>query len=101
MTARSRVTITDVAAAAGVSRQTVTRAMNDMAEIAPATRTRVLQVARELRYRPSRVGREMVRGQRRTIGLMVHSLVNPYFPELASATVGAAARRGWNVVLAD
>lgn len=101
MTSRSRATITDVAAAAGVSRQTVTRAMNDMADIAPATRARVLRAARELRYRPSRVGRELVRGQRRTIALVVHSLVNPYYPELASATVGAAARKGWNVVLAD
>lgn len=101
MAARGRVTIVDVAAAAGVSRQTVTRAMNDMTEIAPATRERVLQVARELRYRPSRFGRDLVSGQRRTIALVVHSLINPYYPELASAVVGAAARRGWNVVLAD
>ncbi|MGC0252009.1 LacI family DNA-binding transcriptional regulator [Pseudactinotalea sp. Z1748] len=101
MAARGRVTILDVAAAAGVSRQTVTRAMNDMAEIAPATRERVLQVARELRYRPSRFGRDLVSGRRRTIALVVHSLINPYYPELASAVVGAAARCGWNVVLAD
>ncbi len=96
-----RVTITDVAAAAGVSRQTVTRAMNGMTQIAPSTRARVLAVARELRYRPSRSGRDLVRGQRRTVGLVVHSLINPYYPELASAVVAAAARRGWNVVLSD
>jgi len=98
---RRRVTIDDVAAAAGVSRQTVTRAMNDMAEISASTRTRVLEAARELHYRPSRHGRGLVKGDQPTIGLVVHDLTNPYFPELASAVVGAATVRGWHVVLAD
>lgn len=101
MRRRVRVTIDDVAAAAGVSRQTVTRAMNDMADISPATRQRVLQVARELRYRPSRFGRALAGRDQRTLGLVLHDLTNPYYPELASAVVGAATARGWNVVLAD
>lgn len=98
---RRKVTIEDVAAAAGVSRQTVTRAMNDLADISPATRTRVLDVARTLRYRPSRFGRGLVKPDQRTVGLVVHDLTNPYYPELASSIVGAASARGWNVVLAD
>ena len=54
-------TIHDVAAAAGVSRQTVTRAMNAMPGINVDTRERVLAAARELSYRPSRFGRGLVR----------------------------------------
>lgn len=95
------VTINDVAAAAGVSRQTVTRAMNNMAGINEATKARVLAAARELKYRPSRFGRGLVKHTHRTLGLVVHDLTNPYYPELASALVGFAAERGWNVVLAD
>lgn len=98
---RRRVTIDDVATAAGVSRQTVTRAMNDMPEISAATRARVLETARRLRYRPSRSGRGLVKGDDPTVGLAVHDLTNPYYPELASAVVGAASARGWHVVLAD
>lgn len=101
MASRERATITDVAAAAGVSRQTVTRAVNDMPGISGQTRDRVLQAARELRYRPSRFGRDLVDRSRRTIGLVVDSLANPYYPELATALVGAAAARGWQVSLAD
>lgn len=95
------VTINDVAAAAGVSRQTVTRAMNNMPGISEATKARVLTAARDLKYRPSRFGRGLVKHTHRTLGLVVHDLTNPYYPELASALVGFAAARGWNVVLAD
>ncbi|GAA2100779.1 LacI family DNA-binding transcriptional regulator [Microlunatus panaciterrae] len=94
-------TINDVAAAAGVSRQTVTRAMNNMPGISVETKERVLQAARELRYRPSRFGRGLVKQEHRTLGLVIDDLTNPYYPELASAVVGFAADNGWNVVLAD
>ncbi|WP_241681376.1 LacI family DNA-binding transcriptional regulator [Pseudactinotalea terrae] len=94
-------TIIDVAEAAGVSRQTVTRAMNDMPGISRVTKERVLEVAKELSYRPSRYGRGLVGHSRRTIGLVVDDLTNPYYPQLASAVVSSATERGWNVMLAQ
>jgi DNA-binding LacI/PurR family transcriptional regulator len=97
----SRATILDVAAAAGVSRQTVTRAMNDMSGISAATKRRVLEAAEALSYRPSRFGRGLVAGGDRQLGLIVNDLRNPYSPELAAAVVRIAAARGWNVMLAD
>lgn len=98
---RRRATINDVAAAAGVSRQTVTRAMNDMRGISGATKLRVLEAARELSYRPSRFGRGLVKPGPGTLGLLIDDLMNPFYPELASAVLGRAAQNGWNVVLAD
>jgi len=94
-------TIHDVAAAAGVSRQTVTRAMNAMPGISVDTRNRVLAAARELSYRPSRFGRGLVKADHRMLGLVLDDLTNPFYPQLASAVTGAAARAGWNVVLTD
>ena len=41
---RKKVTIQDVAREAGVSRQTVSRAINDRAEISPETRSRILAI---------------------------------------------------------
>jgi DNA-binding LacI/PurR family transcriptional regulator len=96
-----RATILDVAAAAGVSRQTVTRAMNGMPGINAATKERVLAAAEELGYRASRFGRGLVLGGERQLGLIVDDLRNPYSPELAAAVVRIAAARGWNVMLAD
>ncbi|ROQ64208.1 LacI family transcriptional regulator [Rathayibacter sp. PhB152] len=99
--AGGRATIHDVAAAAGVSRQTVTRAMNGMPGISEETKQRVLEAAEQLSYRPSRFGRGLVTGGEHQLGLVVDDLRNPWSPELASAVVRVAAARGWNVSLAD
>lgn len=96
-----RATILDVAAAAGVSRQTVTRAMNDMAGISPDTRERVQKIAAELGYTPSRFAKGLVQGARVSVGLAIPDLTNPYFPAFASSVVEAATGRGWNVVVDD
>lgn len=107
MTSRSReplgrrATILDVAAAAGVSRQTVTRAMNDMAGISVATRERVRTLAAELGYTPSRFAKGLVQGAHVSVGLAVPDLTNPYFPAFASSVVEAATERSWNVVMDD
>ena len=55
-----RVTIIDVAKEAGVSRQTVSRAVNNRGEIRAETRERVLEAVKRLGYRPNRVARGMV-----------------------------------------
>ena len=91
MTSARRATIIDVAARAGVSRQTVSRAMNDLPGISAATRDRVLAAAKELNYRPSRFGRGLVEQGPPTLGLVVGSLSNSYYAELGAAVVRACA----------
>jgi LacI family transcriptional regulator, galactose operon repressor len=99
--ASRRVTIHDVARSAGVSRQTVSRALNDKAEIDGTTKQRVLDAARELGYRPSRFARGLVRQDTTTIGLVIPDLRNPFFTEVAAAALEAARARGWHVVVYD
>ncbi|MCR6482427.1 LacI family transcriptional regulator [Amycolatopsis sp. OK19-0408] len=96
-----RVTIHDVARSAGVSRQTVSRALNDKAEIDGSTKQRVLDAARALGYRPSRFARGLVRPDTTTIGLVVPDLLNPFFTEVAAGALAAARSRGWHVVVYD
>ncbi|MFF3559238.1 LacI family DNA-binding transcriptional regulator [Streptomyces sp. NPDC002574] len=96
-----RVTIHDVARSAGVSRQTVSRALNDKNEIEGSTKQRVLDAARELGYRPSRFARGLVRQDTTTIGLVIPDLLNPFFTEVAAAALEAARARGWHVVVYD
>ncbi|WP_405952294.1 LacI family transcriptional regulator [Streptomyces prunicolor] len=98
---RRRATIHDVAQLAGVSRQTVSRAVNDKGEIDPATKERVLEVARLLDYRPSRFARGLVRKGAVTAGLVLPDLMNPFFPEVAAGVLEAAEERGWQVVVWD
>jgi LacI family transcriptional regulator len=95
-----RVTILDVASEAGVSRQTVTRAMNDMGDISAATRSKVLDAAARLGYRPSRFARNLVTRQKtHALGLVVASLRNPYFTDIAADMLSVAAERGWQLMI--
>ncbi|WP_107049883.1 LacI family DNA-binding transcriptional regulator [Streptomyces bicolor] len=98
---RRRATIHDVAKLAGVSRQTVSRAVNDQGEIDPGTKERVLEAARLLDYRPSRFARGLVRKGTVTAGLVIPDLMNPFFPEVAAGVLEAAEQRGWQVVVWD
>jgi len=86
---------------AKVSRQTVTRAMNDMSGINPATKQRVLDAARELAYRPSRFGRGLVTQGAPALGLVVVDLTNGFWAELASSMLDEATERGWTVLIVE
>jgi DNA-binding LacI/PurR family transcriptional regulator len=65
------VTIEQVAARAGISRQTVSRVINDKPEVAPATRARVLEAIDALNYQPSRAARVLAKRHTAIIGLVI------------------------------
>lgn len=54
-------TLRDVARAAGVSAQTVSRVLNDSPRVRPATREQVLHAVADLGYRPNEGARELAR----------------------------------------
>lgn len=62
--------IFDVARLAGVSHQTVSRVLNGMPNVRPATRARVEHAIAQLRYSPSPAARSLVSRRTRTIGLI-------------------------------
>ncbi|MET7541148.1 substrate-binding domain-containing protein [Streptomyces sp. NPDC005507] len=62
-------TIADVARVAGVSRTTVSHALNGLGKVDPRTRERVRQVAAELGYRPNLRAQRLRRGQAKAIAL--------------------------------
>jgi len=69
-----QITLNDVAAQAGVSYQTVSRVVNNKAEISEETRLRVLEVIRELGYRPNILARNLAAGRTRTLGVVTTEL---------------------------
>jgi DNA-binding LacI/PurR family transcriptional regulator len=83
--------MSDVAAHAGVSHQTVSRVVNGHPNVAPMTRERVLRAIAELGYRPNTAARALVTGSTRTIGL-VTSHINQYGPGQTLLGLEKAAR---------
>ncbi|MGC9361137.1 MAG: LacI family DNA-binding transcriptional regulator [Anaerolineae bacterium] len=98
---RRVTTIRDVAERAGVSRQTVSRAINDKGEISPETRARVLEIAREMGYWPNRLARGLRTQRTQTIGLVVPDIANPFFAEVARGASEVAYGEGYSVVLSN
>lgn len=83
--------IFDVARLAGVSHQTVSRVLNGMSGVRPATRERVERAIAQLRYSPSPAARALVTRRTRTIGLITPSIVD-HGPTAIAMNFSLAAR---------
>lgn len=95
---RSRPTIIDVAARVGVSRQTVSRVINNKGEVSDATRDRVLAAIEELGYRPNAAARSMVMGRTYTLGCISPSLTDYTFANIIDSAQAEARRLGYFVL---
>ena len=73
MAQKRRVTIKEVAKAAGVSTQTVSRVLNKRPDVAPETFQRVQQIIEETGYAPNILARSL-KGRSRTLGVVAYGL---------------------------
>ena len=94
-------TINDVAKRAGVSPTTAKRAVRTPHLLAEETLKRVQKAIRELKYEPDQVASTLRSGQSRTVGLIVGSIVEPFFAELIREIAGEVQRRGYALLIAD
>lgn len=83
--ADSLVTIRDVAARAGVSVATASRALSGNRAVSAASFRTVTRAAADLGYRPNRIASALRRQVTDTIGLVVPQISNPFFPMLIEA----------------
>lgn len=87
-----RVSIFQVAQAAGVSHQTVSRVINDSPKVSANTRAKVLKVIDELGYRPSGAARALATRKSKTIALIAGG-ISYYGPLSTIASVESTARK--------
>jgi DNA-binding LacI/PurR family transcriptional regulator len=99
---RRIATMQDIATASGVSQSTVSRVLTGaptVVPINPATRQRVLEIARQMRYRPNPLARGLRGARTMLLGVIVREITDPFFPAVIDAVSAEAAKRGYNVVL--
>lgn len=89
-----RVSMGDVAAAAGVSAQTVSRVVNDSPRVDPATRSRVEDAMALLGYQINRTARALRTGRFHTIGIVVATLATVGNSRMLEAVAASAVCRG-------
>jgi LacI family transcriptional regulator len=98
-----RVTISDVAQAAGVHKATVARAMNPRTTglVNAATLKRVQRAARELGYVPNAIARSLSTDSSMSVGLIVPDLTNPIFPPIARGIESYLSPRGYTALIVN
>ena len=88
-----------VAELAGVSASTVSRALNGKSYVNEATRQKVLEAVEKTNYRPNVLAKSLKMGRSNTICLMVPSIQNLIFPEIARGVEDVARRNGFTVAV--
>jgi DNA-binding LacI/PurR family transcriptional regulator len=101
---RSRPTIEDVAARAGVSTAAVSFAVNGRPGVAEATRRRILDAAEELGWRPSASARALTEARARAVGLLLSRSVDqleidPFFVRFLAGVERTLSRSDHDLVL--
>ena len=100
MIAKSKITIKDVARAAGVSTQTVSRVLNNRPDVSTETRIHIKKVIQELGYAPNYLARGLSSGKTNTLGVVGFGL--DYFgpANVLTGIEKKAVEYGYSVLLA-
>ncbi|MDQ6722172.1 MAG: LacI family transcriptional regulator [Candidatus Dormibacteraeota bacterium] len=94
-------TISDVAAAAVVSKSTVSNVIRGVPTVRPGTRERVLRCIDELGYEPNAHAQQLVLQRPTVFGVVVGDLANPFYAEMAKQIERAAAARGYQAMFCN
>lgn len=100
-TDRRRVTIVDVARAAGVSTATVSQVLSGQRPVAQETRDRVTEVIASLGYRPSALGRGLRTKHSNVIGVVLPDLANPFYPALVRGLQDRLYASGYHTMVCN
>ena len=96
----ARPTISDVAREAAVSKGTVSAVLNGKPTVKESTRQRVADVIARLNYRPSGPARlRVASAHRRSIGLVIKEIDNPYYIEVAAGALARGRKDGYTVLV--
>lgn len=93
------VTIKDIAEEAGVSINTVSRALNNKPDVNQETKKKVLEIARRLGYIRNSDAVSFRKGATRTIGVVFEDSSNPFYAEVFKGIEVSARKYGYQVIL--
>lgn len=95
------ITLKMVAERAGVSVNTVSRAINNKSDINEETKKRVLKVAQELGYVQNATAVALRTKKTRTLGVVIADNRNPFYAEVLNGIEEAAREKNYHIILAN
>ena len=90
-----------VAAAAGVSKTTVSHVLSGKRPVAEATKDHVLKVMADLDFRPNFFAQALTSQRSQTIALLTQDITNPFYPALARGVQQALSQENHVLMLFD
>ena len=94
-----QTTMKRIAGELGVSITTVSKVLNNHADISDATRTRVLAKVEELGYQRNAVARSLTLRRTHTLGIVIPDLMHSFFVEIIAGIERVASPRGYGLLL--
>lgn len=94
-------TISDVARLAGVSITTVSRVINNNYPVKEETRRKVERAIKELDYKPNLLARSLINKKTKSLGVVVPSITNLFFPVVVKGIQNISDREGFSLFLCD
>ena len=94
-----KATVKDIARAANVSPTAVSLVLQDhgTSRVGAETRKRILEIVEKLNYRPNYTARSLVKNESQTLGLVINTLLKPFYSELAQDIIDRAQEHGYGV----
>ncbi len=98
---RKKPTIKDIAREAGVSISTVSRVINNNYPVHVTTRKKVEKVIKKKSFRPNYFARGLIQNKTNSIGVLVPSLVNVFFPVVVTSIENYLKTKEYTLFLCD
>ena len=98
---RAPATLSDIAREAGVSKMSVSRAINNLPKISAETRARVLKVADRLNYTPNRHARALTTNRSFLIGIVVPDMMHSFFAEMSRGIESLTKSAGYQNLICN
>lgn len=96
-----KITIQDVARKSGVSITTVSRVMNNNYPVKKETREKVEKAIEDMNFTPNSLARGLIKRKTDTIGILVPSIANLFFPTVINGIAQFMEEKGYTLITCD
>ncbi len=94
-----RMTISEIAKLANVSKSAVSIVLNNKAGVSEETRSKVQAIIDKYNYSPNQIAQSLAARETKSIGLVIKEIDNPYFAKLMRGVYDACSQLGYSVLL--
>lgn len=94
-----RMTISDIAKLANVSKSAVSLVLNNKPGVSEETRSKILDIVKKYKYHPNQIAQSLAARETKSIGLIIKEIDNPYFAKLMRGVYDTCSHLGYSVLL--